>query len=195
MSAKLRAKFSNPPSLSLSINVTNFGNPGTSGGATDKRKTVSPIAERLTALYKFKTVEFCMFSFIFPTCTLADANRYTTHQANNIAKHFVHLLHNVCFRPLSHNILRLQRVVLVPPVLYTCLCTFDIKCKTHLSQNSICCILQLRQCSVWLRAGRSGDRGSITDRGSFFFWPLHPDRLWGPPSLLSNGYQGFFPRG
>jgi hypothetical protein len=35
------------------------------------------------------------------------------------------------------------------------------------------------------------DRGSIPDRGrEFFFWPLRPDRLWGPPSLLSNGYWG-----
>jgi hypothetical protein len=34
------------------------------------------------------------------------------------------------------------------------------------------------------------DRGSIPDRGKgFFFQPLRPDRLWGPPSLLSNGYR------
>jgi hypothetical protein len=28
-----------------------------------------------------------------------------------------------------------------------------------------------------------------------FLYPLCPDRLWGPPSLLSNGYGGSFPRG
>jgi hypothetical protein len=39
------------------------------------------------------------------------------------------------------------------------------------------------------------DRSSIPDRGrGFFFQSLRPDRLWGPPSLLSNGYQGSFPR-
>jgi hypothetical protein len=40
------------------------------------------------------------------------------------------------------------------------------------------------------------DRGSIPDRGrGFFFQLLRPDRLWGPPSLLPNGYRGSFPRG
>jgi hypothetical protein len=40
------------------------------------------------------------------------------------------------------------------------------------------------------------DRGSIPDRGrGFFFQPLHPDLLWGPPSLLTNGYRGPFPGG
>jgi hypothetical protein len=28
-----------------------------------------------------------------------------------------------------------------------------------------------------------------------FTSPYHPDRLWGPPNLLTNGYQGPFPRG
>jgi hypothetical protein len=27
-----------------------------------------------------------------------------------------------------------------------------------------------------------------------FSSPRRPDRFWGPPSLLSNGYQGLFPR-
>jgi hypothetical protein len=29
----------------------------------------------------------------------------------------------------------------------------------------------------------------------FFSSPCHPDQSWGLPSLLSNGYQGLFPRG
>jgi hypothetical protein len=28
-----------------------------------------------------------------------------------------------------------------------------------------------------------------------FSSPRRPDRLWGPPNLLSNGYRGFFLRG
>jgi hypothetical protein len=28
----------------------------------------------------------------------------------------------------------------------------------------------------------------------FFSIPCRPDRLWGPHSLLSNGYRGLFPR-
>jgi hypothetical protein len=49
----------------------------------------------------------------------------------------------------------------------------------------------LSQYSVWLRTERPGDRGSILGRSIvFFLWPLCPDRLWGPPSLLYNGYRG-----
>jgi hypothetical protein len=28
-----------------------------------------------------------------------------------------------------------------------------------------------------------------------FSSPGRPDRFWGPPNLLSNGYHGLFPRG
>jgi hypothetical protein len=33
-------------------------------------------------------------------------------------------------------------------------------------------------------------RGSSPGKGWEFSSPPHPDQLWGPPSLLSNGYQG-----
>jgi len=32
------------------------------------------------------------------------------------------------------------------------------------------------------------------ERRDFFSLP-RPDRLWGPPSLLSSGYREFLPRG
>jgi hypothetical protein len=41
-----------------------------------------------------------------------------------------------------------------------------------------------------------GGGGSNPDRDwEFFSSPPRPDRLWDPPSLLSNGYQGLFPWG
>ena len=46
--------------------------------------------------------------------------------------------------------------------------------------------------SVWRLATGWTVRGSNTGRGEIFL--THPDRPWGPPSLLYNRYR-FFPRG
>jgi len=43
---------------------------------------------------------------------------------------------------------------------------------------------------------RLDDRGSIPCRGKrFLLQPVCPGQLWGRPSLLFNGYRGFFPQG
>jgi hypothetical protein len=42
---------------------------------------------------------------------------------------------------------------------------------------------------------RLDDWGFKSQKGlGIFSSPLCPDQLWGPPSLLFNGYQGLFPR-
>jgi hypothetical protein len=48
--------------------------------------------------------------------------------------------------------------------------------------------------SIW--AGQLDDQGSSPGRGwEFFSFTPCPDWLWGPSSLLSNGYQWLFPWG
>jgi len=50
--------------------------------------------------------------------------------------------------------------------------------------------------SVGIALGYGLNRGSIPDGcWEFFSSPPRPERFWGPPRLLSNGYQGLFPCG
>jgi len=44
-----------------------------------------------------------------------------------------------------------------------------------------------------LRAGRPGFDSRMNRK--YLSSPPRPDRHWGPPSLLSNGYRRFFPLG
>jgi hypothetical protein len=46
-----------------------------------------------------------------------------------------------------------------------------------------------------LWAGRQGFNSQQGQWWDFFLSPQRPERLWGPPSLLSNGHRGSYPRG
>jgi hypothetical protein len=53
-----------------------------------------------------------------------------------------------------------------------------------------------RDASVGIATGCGLDApGSIRGSARFFSFPQRRDRLWGPPSLLSNGYRGSFSAG
>jgi hypothetical protein len=77
------------------------------------------------------------------------------------------------------------------------------KCKSFISfQKLYCCMLLLINILETMlgeiykkELRRIPLAGSIPGGGWEFFSSPSPERLWGPPSLLSNGYQGLFPRG
>jgi hypothetical protein len=63
---------------------------------------------------------------------------------------------------------------------------------TYIKVTGIKCLVGIAT-GYGLDDGGAGVRVPVGLR--IFFSPLSPDRLWGPPNLLSNGYRGLFPGG
>jgi hypothetical protein len=71
---------------------------------------------------------------------------------------------------------------------------------TAVAHNLATFLNRSRGSSVNIVSGYGLDDRAIGVRSSagakdFSLYPLYPDRLWGPPSLLYNGYRGSFSRG
>jgi hypothetical protein len=67
----------------------------------------------------------------------------------------------------------------------------QVRCDSPVHESAVGVPLTLVSCTVRLLWFRK-DPGLICSINCFF---LHPERLWGPRSLLSNGYRWLFPWG
>jgi hypothetical protein len=92
--------------------------------------------------------------------------------------------------PLLRALTRIQNIVSESTINNTMLWYFNISMKCMRRCDSSVDI------ETMLRAGRPTNLGSIPGTSkTFFSSPKHPDRLWGPPDLLSSGYRWVYPRG
>jgi hypothetical protein len=91
--------------------------------------------------------------------------------------------------------------MLVSYLLYFSALKMEAKCSSETSvdfQRTTLCYVS-RDSIVGIATGYGlddrGDGVRVPVGSRIFSSPRRPDRLWGPPNGLSNGYRGFFPRG
>jgi hypothetical protein len=94
---------------------------------------------------------------------------------------------HILWNPRIHYHVHLPHACYISRPFHPCLFnnSHDIRCRK-------------RGSSVWRVTRLRAKRPRFDSRqgwGFFFLFSPRPDRLWDPPRLLSNGYQGPFPRG
>jgi hypothetical protein len=167
---------------------------------SSKNPSLVPILSKIEASQRPFTLFNIHFNSIFPSTPRYSKVEQTLETINRGSWNYVRRTSISIFtenwRSILYKRTHFIRTNALFPTLQTSLFTF-IYCR----HNSVKLIVNIRSWDsvVGIETGDGLDDRGVGVRvpvGSrIFFSSRRPDRLWGPPSLLSNEYREFFPQG